>query len=403
MRSTMPEARAVLVGLGFGANLGDRASTIARAVREIEARRIGVIVAASSLWRSAPWGVVYQPPFLNACALIETTLAPHALLGALKQIETDLGRTPTERWGPRVIDIDILFYGGVALNDPDLTIPHRDLAARGFVLAPLAEIAADRTIGALSVREALARVDRAGLEIEIEGAAWLRRARGDVGMGETIELTCKDGVTISAYRARPDGAPKGGLVVLQEIFGVNHHIRAVADRFAAAGWLVIAPALFDRVERGVELGYGEADRPRAMDLRGSTRLEATLADIEAAIGAAKDGGRVALVGYCWGGTLAFMGACRLSGIAAAVGYYGGGIASVAAERPRVPLMLHFGARDKHIPLRDVERIRAMQPHAPVFVYDADHGFNCDERESYDAAAAEQASERTMEFLASELK
>jgi carboxymethylenebutenolidase len=397
----MPEAQ--LVGLGLGANLGDRTGSISRAIRAIEARGIGVVAAVSSLWRSAPWGVVDQPPFLNACVLIETTLAPHALLAALKQIEADLGRRSTRRWGPRAIDIDILFYGEVVLNDPDLTIPHRYLGARGFVLAPLAEIAADRRIGALSVREALARVDRAGLEIDIEGAAWLRRAGGDVGMGEKIELKCKDGVTISAYRAEPEGAPRGGVVVLQEIFGVNHHIRAVADRFAEAGYLAVAPALFDRVERGVELGYGEADRPRAMDLRGSTRLEATLADIEAAIGAAKEGGKVALVGYCWGGTLAFMGACRLPGIAAAVGYYGAGIASIASERPRVPLMLHFGALDKHIPLRDVERIRTMQPEAPVFVYDADHGFNCDERDSYDAPAAEQAGVRTMEFLASGLK
>ena len=192
-------------------------------------------------------------------------------------------------------------------------------------------------------------------------------------------------------------------MILQEIFGVNHHIRAVADRFAADGYVAVAPALFDRVERNVELGYGLADRPRAMDLRGQTKLEATLADMEAALAIAKQGGKVGLVGYCWGGTLAFMGACRLSGIAAAVGYYGGGIAAVASERPRVPVMLHFGALDKHIPLTDVEKIRRAQPTVPVLVYEADHGFNCDERDSYNREAADEARLRTMEFFAAELK
>ena len=222
-------------------------------------------------------------------------------------------------------------------------------------------------------------------------------------MGEHIELKCRDGVTIGAYVAKPSGAPKGGLVVLQEIFGVNHHIRAVADRFAAAGYLAVAPALFDRVERNVELGYGQDDRPRAMEIRGKTKVPETLADMEAAIEVAKQGGKVGLVGYCWGGTLAFLGACRLAGVTAAVGYYGGGIAAIASERPRIPVMLHFGALDKHIPLTDVEKIRQAQPTVPVFVYDADHGFNCDERESYDKAAADEALERTMEFFAAELK
>ncbi len=222
-------------------------------------------------------------------------------------------------------------------------------------------------------------------------------------MGEMIQLTCTDGVTIGAYGARPSGAPKGGVVVLQEIFGVNHHIRSVADRFAAAGYLAIAPALFDRVEPGVELGYGVEDRPRAMDLRGRCKLDGALADIEASISVARQGGKVGLVGYCWGGTLAFLGACRLPGVTAAVSYYGAGIAAVATERPRTPLMLHFGAHDKHIPLSDVEKIRSAQPTVPVFVYDADHGFNCDERESYNKAAADEAGRRTMEFLAAELK
>ncbi len=394
---------AVVAALGFGANLGDSALTIARAVREIERRGIGRRIALSSLWRTPPWGKRDQPDFLNACALYETRLAPRELLDALKKVEHDLGRTAGERWGPRAIDIDILFYGDDTLGNADLVIPHRELFNRAFVLAPLAEICGDREIGGVRIADALARVDRAGLAIMVEGDGWIGREKGLRDMGETITLTCKDGVRISAYRARPAGKPKGGVVVLQEIFGVNHHIRAVADKYAAAGYLAIAPALFDRVEKGVELGYGMEDRPRAMEIRGRTKIDDTLADVAAAIEAAKEGGKVGIVGYCWGGTLAYAAAARLPGVAAAVGYYGGGIAGIAGERLRAPLMLHFGERDKHIPLSDVEKIRAAQPEVPVFVYAADHGFNCDERESYDAPAAAEAELRTMEFFAAELK
>jgi len=218
-------------------------------------------------------------------------------------------------------------------------------------------------------------------------------------MGENINLTTKDGATIEAYRSAPPDEPKGGMVVLQEIFGVNHHIRAVADRYAAAGYLAIAPALFDRVEPGVELGYGEADRPRALDIRSKTKLEETLADIEAAVALAAAGGDVGVVGYCWGGTLAWAAATRLPGISASVGYYGGGIANMLNEQPRVPVMLHFGERDKHISLSDVEKIKTAHPEIPVFVYPADHGFNCDERESYDAPSAKEAQARTFAFFA----
>ncbi len=396
-------AEPVVAGLGFGANLGDARAAIARAVREIERRGVGRRVALSSLWRTPPWGLTDQPEFLNACALVETQFAPHELLTALKTIERDLGRVDSERWGPRAIDIDILFYGDATIDDPDLVVPHRELRNRAFVLAPLAEIAAARKIGGVSVAAALEHVDLAGLTILEEGNGWAGAAGGNDNMGETITLTCKDGAKISAYVARPSGKPKGGMVVLQEIFGVNHHIRAVADRYAAAGYLAVAPALFDRVERNVELGYGADDRPRAMELRSKTRIEDTLADVAAAIEVAKDGGKVGIVGYCWGGTLAYAAAARLAGVTAAVGYYGGGIAAMVMERPRAPLMLHFGERDKHIPLSDVEKIRAAQPEVPVFVYAADHGFNCDERESYDAAAAQEAERRTIAFFAAELK
>ena len=221
-------------------------------------------------------------------------------------------------------------------------------------------------------------------------------------MGEMIELTCADGAKIGAWRVRPKGTPKGGIVVLQEIFGVNHHIRAVTTRFAEAGYLAIAPALFDRVEKNVELGYDGEDRPRAMDIRGRTKIDETLLDIAAAVDAAADGGKVGVVGYCWGGALAWASAARLDGISAAVGYYGGGIAANIAFKPRVPVILHFGAHDKHIPLTDVEAIRNAHPEVPVFVYDADHGFNCDERSSYNAPSADAARARTMESFAKNL-
>ncbi len=391
-----------IVALGFGANIGQPTQQICDALRAITERNIGRITQVSSLWRTPPWGVTNQPPFLNACALIETRLAPHALLAALKDIERDIGRRRGVRWGPRTIDVDILFYDDVTLTDDRLTIPHRHMFERAFVLAPLAEIASDSVIAGQRIADALAQVDARELEKLTGGADWLF-IKTRKTMGETITLHCSDGVSIGAWRATPGGKPRGGIVVLQEIFGVNAHIRSVADRFAAAGYLAIAPALFDRVERNVELGYDGADRERAMALRAKATLQDSMQDIAAAVAAAKEAGSVGIVGYCWGGELAWAAASRIEGIAAAVGYYGGGIASMIGDKPRVPVMLHFGSRDKHIPLSDVEKIREAHPAVPVFVYDADHGFNCDARASFDVAAAKVADERTLEFFAAHLK
>lgn len=218
-------------------------------------------------------------------------------------------------------------------------------------------------------------------------------------MGETITLTTSDGIKIGAYRARPAGPPRGSMVVVQEIFGVNQHIRAVADRFAAAGYLAIAPALFDRVEPNTELGYQPPDLQRGLAIRGKTELATCLLDVEAAIAAAREGGKVGIVGYCWGGMVAFAAACRLSGLAAAVGYYGGGLAAIANEKPKVPMILHFGDKDQSIPLADIEKIKAARPEVPVYVYPgAGHGFNCDQRGSFNPAAAELAGKRTMDFF-----
>ena len=217
-------------------------------------------------------------------------------------------------------------------------------------------------------------------------------------MGRMIDLTTEDGVTIGAYRADPPGKPKAGLVVVQEIFGVNAHIRGIADRYAEAGYLVVAPALFDRAERGVELGYGPDALPQAFALLGKVTVEQALLDIAAAAGAAAEAGPVGLVGYCFGGLLAYLSACRLDCLNAAVGYYGGRISNYLGETPAIPLLLHFGEKDSHIPLADVERIREAHPAIPIHLYPADHGFNCEARASYDKPSAELAFERTLHFF-----
>ncbi len=181
-------------------------------------------------------------------------------------------------------------------------------------------------------------------------------------MGEKITLTCKDGQTIGAYVSRPAGAPKGAIVVLQEIFGANQHIRKVADLYAAQGYLAIAPSLFDRVEPNLELGYTGDDPKKGIETRGKTELPKTLLDIEASVEAVKSAGKVGVVGYCWGGTLAYATAVNaIPGVAAAVGYYGGGVAAMSDKGPKIPIMLHFGEKDHSISMADVEKVKANQP------------------------------------------
>ena len=218
-------------------------------------------------------------------------------------------------------------------------------------------------------------------------------------MGEMIQLTASDGVRIGAYRAIPAGAPRGGVVILKEIFGVNAHIRSVADRYAAAGYLAIAPALFDRVEPDVELGYDDAGRTRGFALVSKVDHSKTPLDIEAAIVQATLAGKVGVVGFCWGGTNAFHSACHLAHVAAAVGYYGGGIVKLAGDTPKAPVMLHFGELDDHIPMSDVARIKAAHPDVPVWTYPAGHGFNRDGSSAYHEPSAALARERTLAFLA----
>lgn len=224
-------------------------------------------------------------------------------------------------------------------------------------------------------------------------------------MGQMIELTASDGHGLQAYRADPAGAPRAGVVVIQEIFGVNPHIREVADRYAAEGYLAIAPALFDRVRPGVELGYDEEAIAEGRDLAFSMNPDVPVRDVEAAVAAAAGAGKVGVVGYCWGGSLTFLAACKLD-VAAASSYYGGQIVS-ALERepdlaPAAPLIMHFGEQDAGIPLSDVERIRRAFPDVPIHMYDAGHGFNCDHRGSYDEVSSRTARDRTLALFAERL-
>ena len=217
-------------------------------------------------------------------------------------------------------------------------------------------------------------------------------------MGKTITLKASDGHELSAYRADPAGTARGGLVVIQEIFGVNSHIRAVADGFAAEGYAAVAPALFDRVERGVELGYEEDGRTRGRGIRADIQWDDAVKDVAAAV-AALSGVAVGVVGYCWGGSLAWLAATRIAGVAASVGYYGGQIKDFRDEAPHCPVMLHFGTEDASIPMDAVAAVQAAQPDIPVHIYEgAGHGFNCDQRGSYHAVAAATARERTLAFL-----
>jgi carboxymethylenebutenolidase len=217
-------------------------------------------------------------------------------------------------------------------------------------------------------------------------------------MGRHITLKSSDGFSFGAWRADPGGAPRGGVVVIQEIMGVNHHIRAVADLYAAQGYLAIAPALFDRAEPGFEVGYDGPGIQRGMAIAGKLDREKMILDVAAAIAAAGSAGKVGIVGYCLGGTVAYLAACRLPGLAAASCYYGGGVLAAKDEAPRIPTILHFGAKDAHIPIAGVREFQTLHPDLPVYVYDADHGFNCDERGSYDAASAARARPRTFDFF-----
>ena len=216
----------------------------------------------------------------------------------------------------------------------------------------------------------------------------------------TITLTAADGFKSSAYLSEPAHAPKGAIVVLQEIFGVNSHIRGVADRYAAAGYLAIAPSTFDRVEPGVQLGYTPEDMKRGSSLKAAVEAlpaPGVLRDIQAAVDFAASAGKVGIVGYCWGGLLVWRSAEQVTGLAAAVSYYGGGMTAGTepSRKPAVPTMAHFGDQDTHITVDSVTAFEQKHPEVEVHLYAANHGFNCEQRGAYDANAAAAALDRTL--------
>lgn len=222
-------------------------------------------------------------------------------------------------------------------------------------------------------------------------------------MGQDITLTASDRFQLGAYRADPATTAKGAVVVIQEIFGVNHHIRAVCDRFADQGYFAIAPAIFDRTERNFQSGYSPDEIAIARKFVANPDWKAMLLDTQAAIDAVKDVGPVGIIGFCLGGSVAYAAATKLSGLRAAIGYYGGAIVRFADDKPKVPTQLHFGEKDAGIPLADVETIRGKRPDVEIFVYPgAQHGFGCDERASYDKASADIARQRSLAFFAEHL-
>ena len=218
-------------------------------------------------------------------------------------------------------------------------------------------------------------------------------------MGQNVKLTAADGFELDAYRADPEGTPKGAVVIIQEIFGVNSHIRDVCDGYAADGYVAIAPALFDRVEKGLELGYDPDSQEKGKATRAGLNWDDSLADAQAAAETVRDAGMVAIIGYCFGGSVAWLGATR-GNYDASVSYYGGNAADFADETPKCPIICHIGTEDRGIGPDKVEKIKSSQPDVPVYMYEgAGHGFNCNVRGSWHEEAAKLARERTLAFLA----
>ena len=223
-------------------------------------------------------------------------------------------------------------------------------------------------------------------------------------MGQDIKLKASDGFQLGGYRADPTGTPKATVVVIQEIFGVNHHIRSVCDRLAGVGYVAIAPSLFDRMEPDFQCGYSPDEIAAARKFIANPDWAAMLLDTQAAIDEVKNVGPVGIIGFCLGGSIAYAAATKLSGLSAAVGYYGGAIVRFADDKPKVPTQLHFGEKDQGIPLSDVDTIKSKRPDVEIFVYPgAQHGFHCDERASYDKASADIAWPRSLDFFAKHLK
>lgn len=219
-------------------------------------------------------------------------------------------------------------------------------------------------------------------------------------MGEISSLTTLDGHNLDAYKATPPGNPKGGLVVVQEIFGINSQIRSTVDYFATQGYLAIAPALFDRVGKNIELGYNEKDFSTGRETRGKITDEFITADLTAAVKDVSSAGNVSVIGFCFGGYATYIAACAVDGVAAAMPFYGGGIAAKVQEiKPKCPTQFHFGDKDAAIPFDDLHKIKDTLQDCPFYVYDdSGHGFTCNDRDSYNAGATERAYARALEWM-----
>ena len=217
-------------------------------------------------------------------------------------------------------------------------------------------------------------------------------------MGMLLKTIASDGHEFDTYIAQPNGTALGGLVIIQEIFGLNNHIKSIADRYACEGYLVTAPALFDRIDKGIELNYESKDIKKGRDLKNATGDELPLKDIDAARSIASAAGKVGIIGFCWGGTLAWLAACKVPGFACASSYYGGGIVGLMSFTAKCPVIFHFGREDQAIPPEEVEIIRVSQPDNHVYLYPAGHGFNCDQRRDFEPTSRKVAEERTLEFL-----
>jgi carboxymethylenebutenolidase len=218
-------------------------------------------------------------------------------------------------------------------------------------------------------------------------------------MGTMIQLTAADGHKFSAYRAEPAGKPKGAIIVVMEIFGVNSHIKKVTDEYAADGYLAIAPAMFDRVQPGLDIGYTPADIEVGRGIMQKMKMDDAMKDVAAAMQNVASAGKIGIVGYCWGGTVAWKAASTLAGIACSVPYYGGGVPGLIGEQPKCPVMFQWGETDQSIPLDKAKEVAAAHKNLIHHFYPAGHGFNCDQRGSFNAESSKLARTRTLEFFA----
>ena len=222
-------------------------------------------------------------------------------------------------------------------------------------------------------------------------------------MAGFIELTSADSHRFKAYVAQPAGTPRGAVIVAPEIFGINSHIRAVADGYAADGFLAIAPALFDRAQSGYETGYTPEEIQAGIAVMQKVSIDDAMKDVATCVAHAGSAGKVGIVGYCWGGTVAWVAAARVAGLACAVPYYGGGMPGYIGETPKCPVMMQFGEKDTSPTLEQARAIAAAHPTQTAHFYPAGHGFNCDQRGSFDAASAKLARERALAFFAQHLR